>query len=71
MIELTVMGVIAGYYIPYWFGRLNNPHTRNNNAKIEDYFPPEIGLGNTLFDETLIIYYDIKQQETKFYSKWF
>lgn len=60
MLELTIMGVIAGYYIPYWFGLLNNPHERTN-SKIETYFPAEIGLDDTLFDETLIIYYDLEQ----------
>lgn len=60
--EWVIMGLIAGFFIPYWFGMVHNPHSR---ARIDEFFAKtkfDGSLRNTLFNETLLLSYDYSLQ---------
>ena len=57
VIEFFLMGIIAGYYIPLWFGMGVNPHVRTRiDTLMKTTFPGTID--DFVTDETLLISYD-------------
>jgi len=60
VIEFFLMGTVAGYYVPLWFGMAVNPHVRTRiDTLMEKTFPG--GLDQILTDDTLLISYDYQQ----------
>ena len=57
VIQFFLLGTIAGYYVPLWFGMAVNPHERTRiDALMNSTFPG--GIDDIVTDESLLISYD-------------
>lgn len=60
VVELFMMGCIAGYFIPIWCGMIVNPHTRTRiDTLMKKQFPH--GLESLIQNEVVLTAYDYSE----------